>query len=129
MILKRFEQTGKVIRGVLIFNEEAIALTLENPWRDNEPNVSCIPVATYTCKRVESPKFGLTYEVTGVDGRTHILFHSGNLEKNTKGCILLGDRIGELHGEPAVLNSRKTVARFMDITKDFDTFELSVVAV
>ncbi|HXT13096.1 MAG TPA: DUF5675 family protein [Candidatus Angelobacter sp.] len=29
-------------------------------------------------------------EITGVPGRTNILFHGGNQPKNSEGCILLG---------------------------------------
>ena len=79
MILKRVEHSDKCTRGVLIHEDEIIALTLENPWRDNTPNISCIPIGTYLCKRVDSPKFGDTFEVSDVSGRTHILFHSGKV--------------------------------------------------
>lgn len=129
MILKRFEQTDKVTRGVLIHENNAIALTLENPWKDNTPNISCIPVGIYECKMVDSPRFDVTYEVKDVEGRTHILFHSGNTEKSTRGCILLGNMLGELEGEPAILNSRVTVDRFMETMGGIDSFSLNVVNV
>lgn len=129
MILKRFEQTDKVTRGVLIYENNAIALTLENPWKGNTPNISCIPTGTYLCKRVDSPRFGETFEVTDVDDRTHILFHSGNVESQTRGCILLGNMLTKYKGEPAVLNSNKTVKEFMDILRGIDSFSLNVVPI
>ncbi len=129
MILKRVEHGDKCTRGVLIHDDKIIALTLENPWRDNTPNLSCIPIGTYLCKRVNSPRFKETFEVTGVDGRTHILFHSGNTESQTKGCILLGNKFGELFDEPAVLSSNATMKVFMGKTKFIDSFSLKVVCV
>ena len=126
MILKRFEQTDKVTRGVLIHENNAIALTLENPWKGNTPNISCIPTGIYLCKRIDSPRFGETFEVTDVEGRTHILFHSGNVESQTKGCILLGNMLTEYKGEPAVLNSNKTVKKFMEVLSGIDSFSLNV---
>lgn len=98
--------------------------TLELPWRDNEPCMSCIPAGEYQIKVVRSPRFGRVYTVTNVFGRSHILIHSGNLagdirqglKSNVEGCILLGEKKGYLSGQRAVLLSRKAVRRLMDAT-------------
>ncbi len=127
MILKRVEHSDKCTRGVLIYDDEIIALTLENPWKDNTKNISCIPIGTYLCEWVDSPKFGHTFEITGVKGRTHILFHPGNVEAQTRGCVLLGSMFGDLYNEPAVLNSKVTMAVFMNMLKDTESFSLNVV--
>ena len=78
--------------GVLRIGQVPFALTLERPWRDNETNVSCIPPTEYICRRVHSPKFGETFEVQGVERRSHILFHKGNTIDDTHGCILVGEQ-------------------------------------
>jgi hypothetical protein len=52
--------------------------------------------------------------VLNVPGRTLILFHAGNRVGNTEGCILLGETIGKLSGNRAVLNSGVTFKRFME---------------
>jgi Family of unknown function (DUF5675) len=78
--------------GVLRIGQVPFALTLERPWRDNETNVSCIPPTEYLCRRVKSDKFGETFEVQGVERRSHILFHKGNTIADTKGCILVGEQ-------------------------------------
>jgi len=59
-------------------NQPPFALTLEREWHLNERNISCIPAGNYQCKRVQSPKFGNTFEVKDVPHRSHILFHKGN---------------------------------------------------
>ena len=100
--------------------------TLENPWKDNQPNVSCIPTGDYTCQRVISPKYGNTFEVLWVEDRTHILFHYGNWEKNTKGCILLGL---DSNDKDMIMDSRKAVNKFLEHTKYVDEFELEIVEV
>ena len=41
--------------------------TLENPWLDNEPYVSCIPKGNYKCHRVDSPRYGDTFQVMNVE--------------------------------------------------------------
>ena len=78
------------------------AVTLENPWFDNERNVSCIPDGRYGCEHVDSPRFGSTWEVANVPDRTHILFHKGNTHVHTQGCILVGEQFTFLDGIPGV---------------------------
>ena len=90
--LIRVGSSGLGTFGVLRIGQVPFALTLERPWRDNEPNVSCIPPTEYLCRRVHSPKFGETFEVQGVERRSHILFHKGNTIEDTHGCILVGEQ-------------------------------------
>jgi len=106
------------------------ALTAERPWRDNAVNVSCIPAGSYNCKRVQSPKFGNTFEVTGVVGRTHILIHKGNIPtKDSHGCILIGETFDYLNGVPAVLSSHKGYSELMTVLIERDTFVLEILSV
>lgn len=64
--------------------------TLELPWHDNQTNISCIPEGTYKVQIHNSPRFGNCLKVLNVPNRTDILIHSGNTDKDTKGCILIG---------------------------------------
>ena len=89
--------------------------TLENPWKKNQPFISRIPAGGYSCKPFNGNRYKNVYEVTNVEGRTYILFHSGNFEKDTNGCILLGLSAGELFGSPAVLQSRKAMKYFRSL--------------
>lgn len=97
------------------------AVTLEPPWLNNEPNISCIPSGVYLIKRVNSPKFGDVFEVTNVEDRENILFHWGNKLPNTKGCILTAEKFGILDGKPSVLTSHNSPGEgfneFMDKLK------------
>lgn len=102
--------------GVLLEEDIPFAVTLERPWEDNRRNVSCIPLGVYTCKRIISPKFGDTFEVLNVPGRSHILFHKGNLNEDTHGCILVGEYFDPLYGKPAILASGKAFWEFMERT-------------
>lgn len=124
--LNRVSFNEKCTQGVLVDEKGiAICLTLENPWIDNKVRVSCIPTGLYNCEKVVSPKFGNVYEVSPVEGRSHILIHSGNIERHTKGCILLGSSFGYLRGEPAVLSSRLTLNNFHKIMNN-ESFYLSI---
>lgn len=110
----------------------------EDDWLNNKPNQSCIPSGLYRCKAVVSPKFGATYEVTKVPGRSHILFHAGNTEEDTQGCLLLGSSFGALvradEDDPAkprvtkwgVVDSKKALARFKDVLDNTPSFDLDI---
>lgn len=90
MLLLRVDSSRKRTMGILLAAGLPPLVTLEPPWRNNAPKLSSIPLGTYLCQRVNSPKFGDTFEVTDVEGRENILFHTGNWVKDTEGCILLG---------------------------------------
>ena len=112
--------------GVLFDEGTPFCLTLEREWKDNKRGESCIPVGIYSCGRTISPKFGNTFEVRHVEGRSHILFHKGNLEDDSHGCILLGEEYGKYKDKIAVLSSGKAFSEFWDRLKGLMNFELEV---
>jgi len=80
--------------GELFINGERFCDTLENPWLDNQRNISCIPEGEYPV-RLRYPRESATREylhllVQDVPNRDYILFHRGNFPKDTSGCILVG---------------------------------------
>lgn len=94
--------------GKLYTGDSLICYTIEKPWEDNEPCVSCIPAGVYLLNPCASPKFGNTYCVEnsalGVSlcsdtQRTHILFHKANSESELLGCIAPVTSFGVLHGK------------------------------
>jgi len=107
--------------------------SFELPWKNNAPNISCIPTGSYVCQPRYSKKYGRHYHITNVDGRSWILTHSGNLagdinqgfKSHTAGCILLGKYFGKLNGQDAVLLSRTTLRRFIT-HMDWKPFELII---
>lgn len=95
--------------------------TLELPWRNNEPNVSCIPHGQYECIKTFSPKFDrMTYEVQNVSGRSAIRIHPGNTINDIAGCILLGDQLVMQEGLDKILQSRKAVDEFENQMSDWN---------
>jgi len=118
--LIRYKTSDHGTQGVLIAPEFK-CYTLELPWRNNIRNISCIPEGRYVLRLRESRRFGMSYELLNVMGRSHILIHRGNFagvrtlnyRSDVEGCILLGDKFGVLAGQLAVLNSTKTVDKFM----------------
>ncbi len=113
--------------GVLKVQKEVFSFTLEPPDRLNERNRSSIPAQQYECRRISSPRFGETFEVTGVPGRTAILFHAGNAVSDTAGCILLGESVGKLRTDQrGILNSGTTFKRFIAAMTGHDRFHLTI---
>lgn len=127
--LIRLETGADGTFGVLRLDGKVFCVTLEPPSLENAVNVSCIPVGQYRCRRVQSPRFGETFEVADVPGRTHILLHPGNVTDDTQGCVLLGRHFGLLRGDRAVLNSGRTFDDFMDRCHGAEEFVLTVEAV
>lgn len=124
--IKRIETNDNGTFGAMSCDGQPFALTLEPPWRDNKKNISCIPHGRYVCKRVRSPKFGNTFEITGVQERSHILFHKGNTKRASKGCVLIGEEFGLLNGVPAILSSSRGYDEFMGMLRGEKTFVLEI---
>lgn len=127
--LIRLEESDDGTFGALVIGGKVFCVTLEPPDEGNQRNISNIPPYKYICVRVASPKYGNTFEVTNVPGRSHILFHKGNETKDTKGCILLGDKFGKLRGDRAILNSGFTFNRFKKALVNVDAFELEIIEI
>ena len=125
--LVRVSYSDDAAFGVLIDDKIPFCLTLERPWLDNQTNISCIPAGTYLCKRVDSPRFGDTFEVTNVPGRTHILFHKGNIADDTHGCIIAGEEFGHpTLGEEALKSSGHAYKEFMSKLEGVNQFALII---
>lgn len=124
--LDRLYQSSDCTLGVLSSNDGLLCFTLENPWLDNQVSISCIPEGHYTCKPHNGRKYQNTWEVTSVSGRSAILFHSGNVEKDTRGCILPGLTKGVLNGKRAVLGSRLAMEKLRDYIGINKTFDLNI---
>lgn len=108
--LKRVIRSNKATLGILYLKDKEIARTLENPYLDNRPLISCIPEGEYKCIRDRTGKFQW-WKVLDVERRVNIEIHQGNTEKDTKGCPIVGERWGFLGEELAVLNSVKTLKK------------------
>ena len=98
--------------GALTIDGEAFCVTLEPYDYGNIKSHSCIPSGQYEVAPYDSPTFGSVYLVSNTPGRSQILFHAGNIQRHTKGCIILGSSYGKLAGDRAVLNSGATFRAF-----------------
>ena len=126
IFLRRIAMSDKGTFGALVEDKVPFAVTLEPPDKNNQKDISCIPEGSYLCKRVNSPKYGDTFEIMSVDDRDNILFHWGNWLKNTLGCVLTGEEFKEIMGKPAIAMSKTAFKRFMRNMKGINEFALTV---
>lgn len=119
-ILERFDYSDQGTFG-WIKTDGLILFTGECPWRDNRPNVSCVLPGFYMASFTHSPRFGrMLYLLGRVLGRSGIRIHPANFcgdkskgyRSQLNGCIALGERLGWLGGQKAVLLSQPAVRRF-----------------
>ena len=110
LLLERFCYHPEGTLGVLTVGGVEF-YTVERPWEENLPRISCIPEGEYAMKRRKSPKFGWSWEVKNVPNRTYILFHSANFPDELQGCIAPG---------MALMSDRIAVARSRDAMKELE---------
>jgi len=112
--------------GTLKLNKALFCWTLEPRDEENASFISSIPAQQYECRRYSSARYPDTFQIMNVPGRELVLFHIGNKDDHTEGCILLGSTLGRLKGDKAILNSGATFKRFMDALDGVEEFILTV---
>jgi Family of unknown function (DUF5675) len=125
VILDRFKSDQNGTFGTLSLNGIQIAYTCELPWKNNQPNISCIPAGTYNCINYSSPKFPDVWQICNVPDRGSILIHNGNEIDDLHGCICVGDSLGTVNDLPAVLNSVKTLTALKSQLPDIFTLVIN----
>lgn len=108
--------------------------TGELPWHDNQSSVSCIPIGIYRVVWAWSPRFQrFTYRLLNVPSRAGVLKHSANFmgdaalgfKSQLNGCIALGERLGWMDGQKALLLSMPAVRRFCEFMQ-YKPFDLEI---
>ncbi|MES2003023.1 MAG: DUF5675 family protein [Bacteroidota bacterium] len=86
LLIRTYHPKGT--NGLLCSDGQLICNTIELPWLQNLPGVSCIPEGRYLVKKRYSQKFRWHLHLTDVPGRELILVHPANHAlKELKGCI------------------------------------------
>lgn len=118
---------GSLVDG----NGKQVAVTLEHAYSDNKGGfVPKIPPSVYNCKRSPHRLHGMTqdfitFQVEDVPGHSNILFHWGNYNDDSDGCILLGQAVSG--DEKLMISSSKlTWQKFMSLLAGIDEFDLIV---
>lgn len=126
-LLERIEGTETYTLGRFWFEGEII-YTLELPWKDNEPFISCIPEGTYDVELTYSPKFKkMLWLIKDVPGRTGIRIHPASFVSDLEGCIAPGLNKQDLNGDGVIdmKNSRKALSLMRDLMPE--KFKLDII--
>lgn len=130
LVLQREPSTDEGTFSVGTFDGDLQWQFIELPWRDNKPNLSCVPAGLYTARIVQSAHFGrAVYLIENVPGRDAIEMHNGNFagditkgfQSDLRGCCSPGgkrDYLINKYGIPqkAVLDSRLALDQIIEAT-------------
>ncbi len=124
--LNRREHKADGVISELVASYKVVARTLEHSYN----GVAKLPPGVYKCVRGihklhDNIPFE-TFEVMGVSGHTGILFHTGNWNKDSDGCILLGDAVVASSKGIMITNSKVIFGDFMALQKGVNEFTLTV---
>ena len=103
--------------------------TLELAWKNNQKQISCIPIGDYKVKKRWSKKFGNHFHILDVPNRSYILIHCANFYTQLRGCVAVGDDLSYINGdnEIDVVNSTKTLKELLKMMPN--DFNLKIVNV
>lgn len=127
MKLTRLEANENGIFSELVDSTGNKYITLEHAYL--QPDGSYKPKiinGTHKCVRGQhqlhsGPPFS-TFEITGIPGHSNLLFHVGNYNSDSDGCILVGlQRMQDM-----VAVSKLAFKRFMDSLDGVNEFSLTV---
>lgn len=133
VLIMRGETSDQGTFGVLEWRSHQF-YSLELPWRDNKPNVSCVPPGKYLASWSYSPRFKrLMYGVAPIPNRSGVRMHAANLagdkskgfKAQLNGCIALGKKLGWIDGQKSLLLSKPAMREFEDLMRG-QIFELEI---
>jgi len=76
------------VNGEFLHDGTRLCSSIELPWKNNQPRISCIPEGRYELTKRYSRRFGWHLLVNNVVNRSYILIHAYNdALKESKGCI------------------------------------------
>ena len=95
-VLCRVHLPEKTVGRLFDLNGKAYS-TIELPYKDNKPNISCIKDGIYPFVKEHSPHANKErIELKLVEGRSEIQIHSATKTEHVKGCIGIGSPANEI---------------------------------
>jgi len=134
LVLKRTHFTKDGIFGILTCKEQPrfFCHTLEHSYQvgEEDRHLPKLEVGRYKCVRgphklPKATKFIETFEIENVPGHENILFHVGNYERDSAGCVLLGSGVD--YRNKAIYYSKAAFEEFMDLLVNQQSFDLVVI--
>lgn len=117
IVLERwcYHKRGGVFGELRIMGTAFHCATLELPWKNNQTNISAIPVGIYSIRLGNFKGKYRNYELEDVPWRTAVEMHRANRIRDLLGCIGLGERarIDEINNKFWINRSKDTFEEFM----------------
>lgn len=107
-------------------------VTLEHAYPDDDDKFKAkVPRGEYVCKRGFHKLTDLvpfdTFEVQDVPNCWGILFHVGNYNRDSSGCVLVGKGIGFTQSRgKMIVDSKRAFKEFMELLNDENEFKLII---
>lgn len=119
VIIRDFQDQNQTLGTCTVYDESNkpifSSVCLERGWRNNESNVSCVPLGNYPIVFEYSSKFKMDlWELKSVPNRAECKFHVANYWYQLEGCIALGSSLKDINndGYNDVVNSTNTLKAF-----------------
>ena len=131
VVIDRMPDYGMSTIGKLYVVDNDVSIyecfTLELPWNDNQPNISCIPKGTYNVVKRHSKRFKNHFHILDVPGRSYILIHTANYVSQLLGCVAVGKDLADINGDDDLdlTQSQQTLNDLLDILPS--SFSLQVL--
>lgn len=113
--LYRFAYFKRGVLGRMVLPNGAELFTVERPWLNNKPFVSCIPEGDYELEWDTTGRIKNVPRLRDVPNRTQINIHPANYPHELHGCIAPGLDWNVVDGVPLVSSSRDASALLMEV--------------
>lgn len=101
--------------------------TVERPWIDNKPFISCIPAGMYRVKHRMYNRGGYpALHICDVPDRSYILIHRANHMLELLGCIGVGRDFGYVYNKWAVTSSATTLKNLLKVLENKTNITLHI---
>ncbi len=113
-VVERYEFKPDWTISKMYINGVFVCFAIEDEIRTNKIHgETAIPYGVYPLGLRWSPKFSPEYKhemvwIMNVPNFEFVLLHWGNTDDDTEGCLIVGNSVGTLKGQGAVLDSRAT---------------------
>ena len=109
--------------SVLLWDGVPFAVSVERTFSEGQP---ILVNGLYDCVRDFYHKGGYeTFEII-VEQHDRILFHKGNVETDSLGCVIVAEKFGVLEGNTAVLESKEGFGELMEKATGLKRFVMEV---
>lgn len=100
--------------GYLSVNGTVKMYAIELPWKNNQPDISSVPVGKYKGILRYDHQDAWRIELVGVPNRKNVQIHVGNYVADSQGCVLVGADV-DVDKLCVVKNSKKAYSQLKSL--------------